>query len=182
MIKKTNPSTALGASKNINKEKGLAILYAVIVSIIMLSVATSISSIALRQTKLSSTGRESQYAFFAANTGIECARYWDLQTFDNGVAFGTSTDSMVTTDEMKCNKTVINSTAGNWDETDLNNGKTTFSFKLEPDTSEPNRKYLVEVTVTKTSTSTLITSRGYNTETADAPNAVQRGLEMFYGY
>jgi hypothetical protein len=163
-----------------NKQKGLAILYAVIVSIIMLSVATSISSIALRQTKLSSTGRESQYAFFAANTGIECARYWDLQSLSTGVAFPTSTDSFLTTLQMKCNEETINDLSNGWSSNRTKDNATTeFKFKLTPDIG---KEYLVKVTVFKTSTSTLITSRGFNTADENAPNAVQRGLEMFYGY
>jgi hypothetical protein len=179
MNKKTNPSTTLGASRKIEKEKGLAILYSVIVSIIMLSVATSISSIALRQTKLSSTGRESQYAFFAANTGIECARYLDLQNFaDDKPAFATSSNSASTIINLTCNDQPL-SVNFNSSESSPTNGVTDFQFTLEP---EADREYLVKVKVSKTATSTLITSRGFNTADTNAPNAVQRGLEMFYGF
>lgn len=45
---------------------------------IILAVGVSIISIALKQLQISTVGRESQYAFYAANTGAECALYWDF--------------------------------------------------------------------------------------------------------
>jgi hypothetical protein len=44
----------------------------------VLAVGASIINIALKQVILSGAGRESQFAFYAANTGLECALYWDL--------------------------------------------------------------------------------------------------------
>jgi hypothetical protein len=64
-------------SKNKN-QKGVVVLFAVLVAVLLVSIAATIISIAIRQTVLSSTGRESQYAFYAANTALECALYWDL--------------------------------------------------------------------------------------------------------
>lgn len=60
------------------KNKGFTLLFAVLVSVLVLAVGASVITIALKQTILSSTGRESQYAFYAANTGLECALFWDL--------------------------------------------------------------------------------------------------------
>lgn len=60
------------------KEKGFTLLFAVLVSVLVLSVGASIISVALKQSILSSTGRESQFAFYAANTGLECALFLDL--------------------------------------------------------------------------------------------------------
>ncbi len=58
--------------------RGFVLLYAVMTSTIVLAVGVSIISIALKQLAISSLGRESQYAFYAANTGAECALYWDF--------------------------------------------------------------------------------------------------------
>lgn len=58
--------------------RGFVLLYAVMTSTIVLAVGVSIISIALKQLSISTLGRESQYAFYAANTGAECALYWDF--------------------------------------------------------------------------------------------------------
>jgi hypothetical protein len=60
------------------KGRGFVLLYAVMTSTIILAVGVSIISIALKQLAISTVGRESQYAFYAANTGAECALYWDF--------------------------------------------------------------------------------------------------------
>jgi len=65
---------------NNKKQKGFTLLYAVLVSSIVLSASLSIINIALKQHKLSALSRESKIAFYAANTGIDCALYWDGHT------------------------------------------------------------------------------------------------------
>lgn len=60
------------------RSRGFVLLYAVMTSTIVLAVGVSIISIALKQLAISTLGRESQYAFYAANTGAECALYWDF--------------------------------------------------------------------------------------------------------
>lgn len=67
--------------KNIHqKEKGFTLLYAVLVSSIILAASLSIINIALKQHKLAALSRESKIAFYAANTGIDCALYWNSHT------------------------------------------------------------------------------------------------------
>lgn len=82
--------------------KGFTLLFAVIVSVLVLAVASSIINLAIKQIILSGVNRESQYAFYAANTGVECAYFWDrLETyivdstssFSNKLIFATSSDS-----------------------------------------------------------------------------------------
>lgn len=58
--------------------KGFTLLYAIIVTSIILASSLSIISIALRELALTSSARDSQYAFYVANTGLECALYWDI--------------------------------------------------------------------------------------------------------
>lgn len=57
---------------------GYTLLFAVLVSSIVLGVALSILSISRRELLLSSNARESQFAFYAADSGLECASYNDL--------------------------------------------------------------------------------------------------------
>lgn len=76
------------------KNKGFTLLFAVLISSMVLIVGASIITIALKQNFLSGSARESQYAFYASNSGLECAMYWDIA----GIAgqapiFATSTES-----------------------------------------------------------------------------------------
>lgn len=70
--------------------RAFALLYAVMTSSIILAVGVSIISIALKQLSISTLGRESQYAFYAANAGAECALYWDFHGVLKPVAGSTS--------------------------------------------------------------------------------------------
>lgn len=56
---------------------GFALLVATLVSGLFLAISAVIFQIAYLQLLLSSTGRDSQFAFYAADTGAECALYWD---------------------------------------------------------------------------------------------------------
>ena len=59
--------------------RGFTLLLAAIVSSIVLSLGAAIYEIATKQIALSSLGRDSQLAFFAADTGAECALFWDVR-------------------------------------------------------------------------------------------------------
>jgi len=52
---------------------------AALIASVVLALGSSIFSIARKQITLSALGRESQFAFYAADTGAECALYWDLR-------------------------------------------------------------------------------------------------------
>ncbi|MCK5059637.1 MAG: VWA domain-containing protein [Candidatus Pacebacteria bacterium] len=59
--------------------RGIALLMAIIVSAIVLALGLSISIITSRSIILSGGVRESQLAYYAAEAGSECVRYWSLQ-------------------------------------------------------------------------------------------------------
>lgn len=63
-------------------QKGFTILVAVVTAGVLLIIAMSIGGIALKEQVLSTANKESQIAFYAADTGMECAMYGDLK---NGV-------------------------------------------------------------------------------------------------
>ncbi|MES2314762.1 MAG: hypothetical protein V4524_02380 [Patescibacteria group bacterium] len=54
-------------------EKGYTLLFAVIVSVLVLSIAAFILSVSRKQAILASSARDSVYAFYAADSGLECA-------------------------------------------------------------------------------------------------------------
>ena len=58
-------------------ERGFTLLLAALIASVVLSIASAIFSIAQKQVTLASLSQQSQYAFYAADTGAECALYWD---------------------------------------------------------------------------------------------------------
>ncbi len=68
--------------------RGFTLLLAALVASIVLSIGTAIYSIAQKQVTLASLGRDSQYAFYAADTAAECALFWDDRP---NTAFSTQT-------------------------------------------------------------------------------------------
>lgn len=184
-----------------NDKRGFTLLFAVLVSIMILAVGASIINIALKQVILSGSGRESQFAFYAANTGLECALYWDLNgtvVDENGNAeyvfppSGSNRRNDV--ENINCSGTNLESgdsgysqsyTLDGWDVTDPD--QTVFRIAISNDLSNfDNTLYCAEVTVLKEvdasgSITTTITSQGLNTcEPDNNPRAVQRGLVLRY--
>lgn len=57
--------------------RGIALLVAVIFMSVMLTFGLVLGSFAYKQTVLTSSNTQSQYAFYAADAGLECALYYD---------------------------------------------------------------------------------------------------------
>ncbi len=72
-------------STSVSKKRGFTLLYAMIISSIVLATVLSIIGLALKQRVISGLGENSQLAFYAANSGLECALYWTLQGRDVSV-------------------------------------------------------------------------------------------------
>ena len=65
--------------KNKGLKEGFTLIFAVLIVSLLIAIAISISNIALKQLAISAVSRESQIAFYAADSGAECAIYWDVQ-------------------------------------------------------------------------------------------------------
>jgi hypothetical protein len=91
-----------------NPRSGFTLLLAALVAAIVLSLGASIFSIAKKQVTLSSLGRDSQFAFYAADTIAECALYYDVrQSATTGfTGFATSTLS-ATMNALTCDKVTV---------------------------------------------------------------------------
>ncbi len=76
----------------IKKNKGFVILFAVVISSMLLAIALGVANIALKEIKFSTSAKDTNEAFFAADIGAECALYWDK----NPSAFGISTTTIPT--------------------------------------------------------------------------------------
>ena len=146
---------------------GFALIFAVLATSVLLSIGVAIFNIALRQVAISSFGRESQFAFYAADTGTECAMYWDF----SADAFSTSSPHVI-----NCGGADV--LVGNGG--DANPTSLISDIHLGLETEDP----CVTVTVTKTySGAVLITdirSYGHNTCNLSSPTRVERGLYVTY--
>jgi len=168
------------------KKKGFVVLIAVLLAGIFVVIGASILLISIKELELASGGTQSQYAFYAADTGLDCAFYWDLRHH----AFATSTHS-VEPDTLYCNGVDVTSVSG-WEyktnidgfgpSTDFR-GNTIFYIRdLYP--NDASRDDCVMVWVTKDNQSgvyhTYIQSRGYNTCDENNPRRVERALRATY--
>lgn len=154
-----------------NKKKGFAILYAVVISSMLLAIALGVSSIALKEINFSTSGKDTNDAFFAADTGAECALFNDkisINNFSNG-------SGLVQCASLGVNTFVTNFTASTWNFTITGLGSSGSGCTL--------------VTVDKTTVPfTKIVSKGYsnNGNTGTSPfctpssNSVERQLELNY--
>ena len=177
------------------QENGSVLILALIMASILLSVGIGISNIALKEIKLSSIGNESGGAFYMADTGAECALYWDLRsttTIDmlDGVSdsdgkevFATSTDVYwaIPTNDIKCFNGI--NIAAPWNAMNpvqlSDSAVTTFTLS-DPDIKKP----CAQVVVTKTNVlgvvTTTIDSRGQSSCDSTDPRRVERGLKVSY--
>lgn len=149
------------------KNRGFTLFIAIVVMGTLLLISTSIVSLALKQSYISSAGRESQMAFYAADTGIECALYWDVRSPLGISAFATSTGSTI-----NCNRDG-NNPGNQW----IVGGSSISVINKITFLPDP---YCTVVTVTKSGSVTTIESRGYNTCDLTNPRRVERAVRAIY--
>lgn len=160
---------------------GFTLLIAIITTSMLLIVSFVVVNIALKQLILASAAKESQYAFYAADSGTECAVYWDLK--DSALsAFATSTPGTIT-----CNTQTIG--VGNTQTVPTipsqsarigggGNVNPTSIFKID----YPKGCTIVRVTKAYAGSVivTTIDSRGYNTCDTSALRRFERGVILTY--
>jgi hypothetical protein len=164
------------------QQRGFTLLLAALVASIVLSLGSSIFLIAQKQVTLSSLGRDSQFAFYAADAAAECALYWDLRYS----YFSTTTANVTLSCDGKREGTDF--TVSGLEATP----PYTVEFKLNfyvnadgvPNTSD-DQGYCADVTVKKDTVNpfTVIHADGYSVpcEAIDASaRALQRSVELHY--
>lgn len=170
-----------------NPQKGIAILIAVIAVSAMLLIALAISDISFKEQVLTFFGRDSKTAFYAANSGIECALFHD---FGGGVEglfkFPTSTESSLP-GTVQCANQALQTHVSS----DANSAVTSFYFNV---ISEASSCSVVRVTKTAVGggIQTVVESRGYNNTcdesrdpsdpalSDDSARNIERALRMNY--
>jgi Tfp pilus assembly protein PilX len=61
------------------KNRGFTLLLSLIVMGVVLTIGLGVYNIILKEMQISSLGRESLAAFYAADSGTECILYWDVK-------------------------------------------------------------------------------------------------------
>jgi Tfp pilus assembly protein PilX len=150
--------------------RGFTLLLAALISSVVLTLAGSIFTIAQKQVTLSSLGRDSQFAFYAADTGAECALYWDIRYS----AFSTISPGVTPS----CDGQVL-SLSGQEETPPYT---VTFQTNLFTDASNG---YCVDVAIEKNTSNpfTVIHADGYSVPCAaleTSTRALQRSIELRY--
>lgn len=154
--------------------RGFTLLTAVILASVVLALGIALLDIAYKQIVLASTAKNSQYAFYAADTGLECALYYDQQQaqFDySGLA----------SNSISCNngQSISLITAPNSSTQDTVAGVRTTAFDIPCTTG--GSSVLAHVTVTKASNgATVIYSTGYSSCNTSDTRRIERGLKVTY--
>jgi len=148
--------------------RGFTLLLAVLVGSVLLALGVAIYNIASKDVILSSSGRESQFAFYAADSGTECALYWDYQ--QNAFA----TTSPLT--EITCGEETAPLTRSY--EPLTGDYRTTFSFSLGENVTDACSS--VEVTKSDSPIRTVVVSSGYNTCVTTNPRRIERAIRVQY--
>lgn len=142
------------------KKQGVTLLLAIFISALALALGLGIFTIIFGELGISGTSKESLEAFYAADSGIECALFWDIkqQAFNNPVSGAVQCAGSAPS---------LNVTIG------ANSTTTSFSLLLS--------NSCARVTVQKIGSETIIMSLGENIACGlTGSRTVQRGLEVKY--
>ena len=147
------------------KNNGFVLLFTVVLVSIILAITIGVVDIALNEVNFTTSGKDTNDAFFAADTGVECALYYDYGLTASGSFPNNSTAF--------CAGSAL---------TMIGNNPWTFSI-LNLGTSG-QACAIVKVTKDAVSSQTTIVSKGYNNggtgDCGDTANYVQRELDVIY--
>ncbi len=175
-------------------EKGFALLIAVMMVAILISVTFVMFDMGLKQLTLATTGRESQTALYAADSGLECAMFWDRRGSENvfyatDCSNGTCVIVQPSASTIGCNDNSIPIAP-----TSKGSAVVTDFYSPGPVSStcfdvEVTKYWYLDPNNTNSRFATYITSRGYNTPYDSStktclglanPQRVERGLDVYY--
>ena len=162
--------------REVSSDKGIALLFTIMLSTIFLTMALGVTNIATKELAFSSSAKDSNNAFYATESGIECALYNDKSTS----TFFTA-NSVNDPASFSC----FGSSVG------LSGGFPEFNFVVSGLGSNNNSCAKVKIVKTLDTSvtppvvvSTKITSNGYNIGDSDCNytglNRVERVLEVDY--
>lgn len=170
--------TIFTPSKN-SKQRGFTLLLAALVASIVLALGSSIFTIAKKQVTLSSLGRDSQFAFYAADTIAECALYYDVRF----AGFATSSLS-APMGQIQCDGVTVTPTLTASTPSSAVSHFSMTIFTLD-EAGFPQGGNCAEITLSKNATApyTVIHADGYSTgctTISSNSRALQRSIEIQY--
>lgn len=149
--------------------QGFTLLIAVVLSSVLISVGLALLDTSYKQVLLASAATQSQYAFYNADSALECALYWDQQ--QNAFDYTAPLTSII------CNgQTMTLASAPN--STTVSAGVRTTQITVPCAGSGSN----AAITVSKgNNAATAIYTSGYNSCLTADPRRTERGLKLTYG-
>jgi hypothetical protein len=152
-------------------QRGFTLLISIILASVVLALGTALLDISYKQIVLASSAKQSGYAFYTADSALECALYWDQQK--NVFDFSNATPASSIT----CGGQTMNFSGG---------GNTTYVVGTVRTTKLtvtcPSGGSDGIITATKDSGgNTALYATGYNDCNALNPNRIERGLKATYG-
>ncbi len=159
-------------------QRGFTLLLASLIASIVLAIGTSIFGLAQKSVELSSISRDSQLAFYAADTGAECALYWDYRW----QYFGQITQTIGPPSPI-CNGVPVTITGSPPGSPTLGNPPYPYDITFQFNSDDG---YCSSVEVNKKQVSgaihTTITGNGFNTDCASitSSRALQRSVTLTY--
>ncbi len=163
-----------------NNQKGFSLFMAITIAAALLLVTFIVSSISTKSLEFASLGRDSQIAFFAADAGVECALYWDVNFDPSKFDFVGSGSPIMCGGGPISNGDAIAGTSTNTriGGGGMGNPTSTFGFVMNRGINPTTACAIV--IVTKGISSTHISSFGYNTCNTNDSRRVERGIEVDY--
>lgn len=159
---------------------GFTILYAILLTTVVLTIGLSLLSVLIQQISLSGAQRESGASFYVSDSGMECALYWDISAdaFRSGSAITCDGNSPLAPGIIVTTGIPLTPPSP-----PLANDTYVFNV-LFPDGCANISVIKTINTASSTVASTTIQSRGYNTNCPPAasikPWRLERGLETNY--
>lgn len=168
---------------NKNKQKGFVLLFAVVLTSIILSIALGLADVSFKELRFGSSARDTGESFFASDTGIECALFYDLKGAETELGDSVSPfgydGSLGELSTLQCAGQVFQLNEGNF------SLEGPWTFTLTGLGLRENACAIVLVDKTTIENTTRIVSKGYNAKkelncTGDLPNTTEREIELRY--
>ncbi len=168
------------------RQKGIAIFIAVVVVSSLMLIALAISDLSYKEQLISTSARDSRIAFYAADSGAECALFHDLKGGANSTFFF-PIDMSSFPDQFTCGGAETNPTTQ-----DNSSGSvtTTFHFDLSGDVESCAIVHVTKESDGNGGIATHIESRGYNNTctvsaggtpgVADGARNLERSIKIDY--
>lgn len=147
-----------------NSQSGYALFTSILLTGTLIIIAYATTNFSLKQLLLTTSGAESHSAFYVADTGVECALYWDLK---NGA---TSAFDIAAVGAITCGGSTVTPTRV------ISGGTITNTFQIPVQMSVGSS--CANLTVTKSGGNTTIESKGYNT--CGGGNRLERAIRITY--